>query len=157
MLGPTISLSKHEDTLPEIKFRCLLALTELSFRDLTSAERLCREFEAHWNTVSFLLTVAFCRCHEVWSELFCQRLTLLSPPCSSPCCSLSACQNNEGTRKRSFRGVGGGAEWGQPARCPHEYSVLHMVPCIRICIHLKALIRTPHLNTSGCACCQRAS
>lgn len=31
---------------------------------------------------------------------FCQTLTLLSPPCSLPCCSLSACQNNEGKRKQ---------------------------------------------------------
>lgn len=84
---------------------------------------------------------------------FCQTLTLLSPPCSLPCCSLSACQNNEGKRNAAF----GGPESGQPAQCPHEYSVLHMALCIRICIHLKALIRTLDLNTRGCGCCQRAS
>lgn len=67
---------------------------------------------------------------------FCQGLTLLSPPCSLPCCFLSACQNNEGKRNTGF-----GPEQGQPAQWRHEYSVLHMVLCIRIGIHLKALIR----------------
>lgn len=83
---------------------------------------------------------------------FCQGLTLLSPPCSFPCFSLSACQNNEGKRNTGF-----GPEQGQPAQCPHEYSVLHMVLCIRIGIHLKALIRMLDLKRSGCGCCQGAS
>lgn len=83
---------------------------------------------------------------------FCQRLTLLSPPCSLPCYSLSACQNNEGKRNAAF-----GARVGTAGSVLHEYSVLHMVRCIRICIHLKALIRMLDLNTSGCGCCQKAS
>lgn len=83
---------------------------------------------------------------------FCQGLTLPSPPCSLPCCSLSACQNNEGKRNAAF-----GPKQGQPAQRPHEYSVLHMALCIRICIHLKALIRTLDLKRSCCGCCQRAS
>lgn len=72
--------------------------------------------------------------------------------CSLPCCSLSACQNNEGKGNAAF-----GLEQGQPAQCLHEYSVLHMAMCIRICIHLKALIRTPDFKRSGCGCCQRDS
>lgn len=32
-----------------------------------------------------------------------------------------------------------------------------MAPRMKICIPLKALIRTLHLNTSICSCCQRAS
>ncbi len=79
-----------------------------------------------------------------------RRLTLLSPPCS--CCSLSACQNNEGKKNTAF-----GPQQGQPAHRPHEYSVLHMVPRIRICIHLKALIRTLASKRSDCSCCQRVS
>lgn len=79
-----------------------------------------------------------------------QTLTLLSPCFFA---SLSACQNNEGERNAAFRWP----EWGQPTWYPHEYSALHMAPRIKICIHLKALIRTPHLNTSVSSCCQRPS
>lgn len=72
---------------------------------------------------------------------------------SLPCCSLSACQNNEGEGNAAFPGP----ERGQPARRPHEYSPLHMAPRIKICIDLKALIGTLLLNTRVCSCCQRAS
>lgn len=41
---------------------------------------------------------------------FCQKLTLLSPFCSLPCCTLSVCQNNEGKRNTAF-----GLEQGQCA------------------------------------------
>lgn len=57
---------------------------------------------------------------------------------------------------RAWRNTALGPERGQPARCRHEYSVPHMALCIRICIHLKALIRTLDLKRGGCGCCQKS-
>lgn len=77
-------------------------------------------------------------------------LTLLSPPCS-----LSACQNNE-SRTNPVLGPQRGWPTGRPAQQLHEYSDVHMVQCIRTCIHLRALIRLLGLKRSGRGFCQRA-
>lgn len=67
---------------------------------------------------------------------FCQTLTLLSPLCSLPCCSLSACQNNEGKKNAAFRGQ------SRDSLLSACMNIQSCIWCVRIHIHLKALIRT---------------
>lgn len=143
-------VAEFKHMFPTNQVSCLLVLPQHKYwiwhqryNDVTGLKHVVKVFN-----FSFLLFPSVVK----FGMNFCQGLTLLSPSCALPCCFLSVCQNNEGKRNTAF-----GLEQGQSAQCPHEYSVLHMVPRIRICIFLKALIRMLDFKRSSCGCCHRTS